>query len=149
MSDNLIFFPGYLFVDGHYLHHCRKYKTLHALVDGFPLRTISAHLLGTCGGLPPSQTATSSGARHDHTRPISFHAGCLLLRQGLLAMSGAKLFDNREALANAAALIEIRAATVGPRQRRKEFAEAQERRVQLLTRDNHTVRVGPTGLPYK
>ena len=33
MSDNVIFFPGYLFVDGHYLHHCRKYKTLHALVD--------------------------------------------------------------------------------------------------------------------
>ena len=33
MSDNVIFFPGYLFVDSHYLHHCRKYETLHALVD--------------------------------------------------------------------------------------------------------------------
>jgi hypothetical protein len=33
MSDNVIFFPGYLFVDGHYVHHCRKYKTIHDLVD--------------------------------------------------------------------------------------------------------------------
>jgi hypothetical protein len=33
MSDNVIFFPGYLFVDGFYLHHCKKYRTLHELVD--------------------------------------------------------------------------------------------------------------------
>jgi hypothetical protein len=33
MSDNVIYFPGYLFVNGYYLHHGEKYRTLHALVD--------------------------------------------------------------------------------------------------------------------
>jgi hypothetical protein len=33
MSDNVINFPGYLFIDGYYLHHCTKFRTLHALVD--------------------------------------------------------------------------------------------------------------------
>jgi hypothetical protein len=33
MSDNVINFPGYLFVGGYYLHHCKKFRTLHALVD--------------------------------------------------------------------------------------------------------------------
>ena len=55
-------------------------------------------------------------------------------------MSDAKLFDNPEALANAAALIEIRAATVGSRARRREFAEAQEERLR-----GSSYRIGPNG----
>ena len=63
MSDNVIFFPGYLFVDGHYLHHAGSTKPFTPWSMTFPKRTISARLLGTCGECLPNQTATIRGHR--------------------------------------------------------------------------------------
>jgi hypothetical protein len=31
--SNVFYFPGYLFIDGAYWHHGRKFKTLRAMVD--------------------------------------------------------------------------------------------------------------------
>jgi hypothetical protein len=69
-----------------------------------------------------------------------------LFRQGVLAMSDAKLFDNPEALANAAALIDIRAATLPGKPTRKERAEAQLGRLRLLQREGYVAVIGTNGM---
>ena len=61
-------------------------------------------------------------------------------------MTDAKLFDDPKVLLDAAALIDIREATLPGKPTRKERAEAQEQRLRLLQRDGFTCRIGANGM---